>query len=137
MLEPNKRQYLTNILKDFDYKNSDDKVILKSIVEKDYVNLETRIHNEHLNKEIVITPSAKQGILDKYKFPSCMDFFLAFEEAMSLLASKLGSSGVKRIESGGRAGSYQIELKIMGHPDRLFSSKNDFIFDIYSEKGLH
>ena len=33
--------------------------------------------------------------------------------------------------------SYKIELKIMGYPDRLFSSRNDYVFDIYSDRGLH
>ena len=136
-LSPENQQFLFKILENFDYKNPNDKVLLKSIIESDYVTNETQTHNEYLNKKIVIAPSAKQEILDKYKFPGCIDLFLAFEEAMSLSATKQGTPGVKKIEGAGKAGTHLIELKIMGYPDRLFSDKNNYIFDIYSEKGLH
>ena len=50
--------------------------------------------------------------MNKYKFPGCIDLFLAFEDAMNLSASKQGTSGVKRVETGGKAGLHQIELNI-------------------------
>lgn len=137
MLNPTEQQYISKILEIFDHKNVNDRVLLKNIIENDYINSETRVNNVFLNKEIVIAPSAKQGILGKYKFPTCIDLFLAFEDAMSLSATKQGTAGVKKIEGAGKAGTHQIELKIMGYPDRLFSNNNDYNFDIYSEKGLH
>ena len=56
---------------------------------------------------------------------------------MTSVATEYGTSGIKKTGSNNNSLDYKIELKIIGYPDRLFSSNNDYIFDIYSEKGLH
>ena len=65
------------------------------------------------------------------------DFFVDFEEALTSRATEYGTSGIKKTGMNNNALDYKMELKIKGYPDRLFSSKNDYVFDIYSERGLH
>ncbi len=133
------RQSINNILKIFDTKNPCDKILLKDIIEKDYINSDTTLKSitNSSNAEATITSRAKRDIYNKYKFPMCIDLFRAFEEALTTTAGKLGTSGIKKTDTGNKSAEHKIELKIMGYPDRLFSSKNDYKFDIYDEKGLH
>ena len=86
---------------------------------------------------VKIAKEAKQQIYNKHKFPSCLDYFEAFEVASQIFVGDVGSSGVKRIGGNNQSLQYKYEVKIKGYPDRLFSSKNDYRFDVYSEKGLH
>lgn len=87
--------------------------------------------------ETAISANAKQQILDKYKFPICLEYMRGFEEALSSFASARGASGIKKTGSNNNALEYKMELKLKGHDDRLFSSQNNYIFDIYSSRGLH
>ena len=138
MLDKTKQKSILEILKIFDAKNADDKVILKNIIENDYVKQDTSINNTNLhNTKIVFVNSAKKEILSKYKFPRCVEFYRDFEEAMPLIANDTGSAGVKITGTNNDALEYKMEVKIKGYTDRLFSSKNNYVFDIYSEKGLH
>lgn len=138
-LNESERLTINKILEIFSDKDSDDRIILKNIIENDYVNADTIYINPESNNLIQtsIASKAKKAILAKYKFPGCIDLFQAFEDAMKMSAKDYGRSGIKRTGSNNNALDYKIELKIKGYPDRLFSSNNDFCFDIYSEKGLH
>ena len=87
--------------------------------------------------ESTFHPNAKQQIIDKYRYPVCMEYLQAFEEALATVAPTRGASGIKVIGSNNKAIQYKIEVKIKGHDDRLFSSQNNYIFDIFSPKGMH
>lgn len=133
MMSELEQKSILNILKIFDYKNANDRIVLKSIIETDYINNNTSLPDN----SVTITSDAKKAILDKYRFPGCLDLFTSFEEAMSSSAGKSGMAGIKKTDSVNKAVTHKMELKIMGYPDRLFSSQNNYIFDIYSEKGFH
>ena len=70
-------------------------------------------------------------------FPNCVQYLQDFEEALTSVASCFGYSGIKQIGRNDQTLLYKMELKLAGIADRLFSSKNDYIFDVYSDKGLH
>ena len=139
MLDADKKQSIFSILRIFDTKKSEDKILLKHIIENDYVNTNTSVINNNIanQTQVTITPSAKREILYKHKFPNCIELFEEFEDAMKLRASESGTAGIKKFTSSNSSIEYKMELKIMGYPDRLFSSKNNYVFDIYSDKGLH
>ncbi len=133
---------VSSLMRLFDSKDVVEKFLLKSIIENDYVKTSTRILAKINDKgsetvAAVIAPSAKQQILSKYKYPTCMDYFKGFEDALSSFASAWGSSGIKRTGTNNNAIEYKMELKLKGHDDRLFSSGNDYTFDIFSDRGLH
>ena len=139
MLDDIEQKSLLKVLKIFDAKDVDDKIILKNIIENDYIKTNTVINNIINSHNIGVTfaTRAKQAILEKYKFPRCIELFKAFEEAMSSTSSETGNSGIKRTGTNNNALEYKMEVKINGYTDRLFSSNNDYVFDVYSEKGLH
>ena len=60
-----------------------------------------------------------------------------FEDAIPQDAKAIGTAGVKKTGRNNEKIEHKIEVKIMGYPDRLFSSKNNYYFDIYSDIGLH
>lgn len=141
-LEADEKSQLANILNIFSIKDSVDKSILKYVIENDYVNIDTTVTISFNNSGVkntlaAICASAKQQVLDKYKFPGCLPYLLGFEEALSSVANTTGSSGIKQTGRNNNALAYKMELKLAGQNNRLFSSKNDFRFDIFSEKGLH
>ena len=88
----------------------------------------------HLNKKSL--QLSVQADVVRYQ-NAFLDYFEAFEIASQIFVGDVGSSGVKRIGGNNQALLYKYEIKIKGYPDRLFSSKNDYRFDVYSEKGLH
>lgn len=141
LLEKTSKGSIYNILNIFDEKNNNDRILIKNIIENDYINLETvaynNLHRENEDIQIKIMPSAKKAIMEKYKFPKCIDLFCAFEDAIKTTARSKGSSGIKQTGTNNETLAYKMEVKINGYPDRLFSSGNNFIFDIYSEEGLH
>ena len=139
LMNDNEKGSILNLLKHFDYKNYDDRIILKNIIEEDYINNETilKANENGQDLKVAIAPKAKKAILDKYKFPGCMDLFVSFEEALSMRARETGTAGIKKTGANNDALDYKMEVKIKGRTDRLFSSKNDYVFDIYSERGLH
>ena len=138
-MSKSEKQHIINILNIFDSKNPDDRILLKDIIENDYVKIDTVISGTDSRVgDITILAKPKQAILNKYKFPKCVDLFKEFEEAGNQnVASEYGTSGIKKTGANNEALDYKMELKIMGYPDRLFSSNNDYRFDVYSEKGLH
>lgn len=141
-MKTSEQSKLNNILSIFNLKDSIDKSILKYIIENDYSNVDTKVLTRINEKgsetiETAISANAKQQILAKYKFPICLEYMKGFEEALSSFASARGASGIKKTGSNNNALEYKMELKLKGHDDRLFSSQNNYIFDIYSSKGLH
>lgn len=124
----------------FDLKNPAQKGILKHIVENEYILEDTHFPIKTARNDAImgaIGVSAKKAILDKYKFPQCLSYLRGFEEGLSSFAKEWGSSGIKKIGKNNNAIKYKMELKLVGEDDRLFSSNNDFVFDVYSAKGLH
>ena len=85
----------------------------------------------------MIAPNVKQEIVTKYKFPVCLNYLVAFEEALSKVAASSDSAGIKQTGTNNHQLQYKMELKVNAYRDRLFSSNNDYRFDVYSEKGLH
>ena len=135
------KTHIVKIMKLFDLKDNVQKSLLKNIIENDYINTDTGV-TVNLGKgeeavKAVFCAKAKQQILEKYKFPLCMDFLAGFEEALTSPAATSGTSGIKLTGRNNKALQYKIEVKLMGHDDRLFSSMNDFKFDIFSQRGLH
>lgn len=130
---------LVKIMELFDSKDALDKTILKYIVDNEYVNLDTTtvIQNGTETHKASIKPSAKFAVIKKYDYPTCIDYLLDFEEALSTFGSAKGSSGIKQTGRNNNALEYKMELKLKRKLDRLYSSNNDYNFDVYSEKGLH
>mgnify|MGYP001514551987 FL=1 len=60
-----------------------------------------------------------------------------FEDALSSFAKMKNSSGIKQTGRNNETIRYKMELKIAGEDDRLFSSNNNYYFDIFSDKGMH
>lgn len=132
---------ISKILDIFDIKNSNEKILIKHIIEKDYINTDTVVpmstKSDNDKNFVSISSKAKQQIIAKYKFPTCMEYFKSFEEALSSIATDKNSSGIKIMSGNNEGLKYKMELKIMGEDDRLFSSNNNYVFDIFSDKGLH
>ena len=133
---------ILKILEIFDIKSSTDKAVLKNIVENEYANTDTKVlsrmkENSGKNVTAYFAHEAKQQIIDKYKFPICLEYLAGFEDALSMFATERGTSGIKLTTKNNKSQEYAMEVKLMGHDDRLFSSKNDYRFDVFSEKGLH
>ena len=133
---------LANILEIFDIKNPVEKYIIKHILENDYINLDTESQVDFSGNgknlvTAVIAPNVKQEIVTKYKFPVCLNYLVAFEEALSKVAASSDSAGIKQTGTNNHQLQYKMELKVNAYRDRLFSSNNDYRFDVYSEKGLH
>lgn len=142
MLESSKKSFISEFISIFDMKDNIDKQIIKHIIENDYIysdSTTTISLNDATtaNQDVTISSKAKQEIYEKYKFPNCIDLFENFEFALSNLARAKGESGIKQIGRNKKTAEYKIEIKLNKYPDRLFSSKNDFYFDVYSERGLH
>lgn len=141
-LNINEKTYLSELFKIFDTKDNIDKILLRFIIENDYIKTDTTIAsiiNDKGSESInaTINSKAKQQIYNKYKYPICVDYLKYFEDALSSFAGATGESGIKLMGRNNKALEHRIELKLKGHDDRLFSSRNDYYFDIFSDKGLH
>lgn len=139
-LNPEKKVQLLNFMDEFDQKNSIDKAILKSIIEQDYLNVDTPIQMRGSGSEPMIatfSAKAKRAIANKYKYPLCVSYLRGFEDALANFAREWGSSGIKKTGKNNNTLKYKMELKITGEDDRLFSSNNDYYFDVFSDKGFH
>lgn len=124
------------------YRNSLDKNILKSIIENNYLFSETSakaVMTDAGNKRITATimPEAKQGIYDYYKFPKCLEYFSAFEDALTQFAVNKNSSGIKRLGKNNDSMKDVIELKIKGYSDRLVDYTGSYKFNTFSNTGFH
>ena len=139
-LDTYQKTHLQSYIDNFNMKDSIDKYILKSIVENDYVNVDTTSTvelNDSDTTEATISSKAKKQILGKYMFPGCMEFMYAFEKALTNVSGDWGTSGIKKITKNNKALEYRMELKLVNHDDRLFASEKDYYFDVFSDKGLH
>lgn len=141
-LNTNEKTYLSELIKIFDAKDNIDKILLRYIIENDYIKTDTTVESIINNKgsesiNATISSKAKQQIYNKYKYPICVDYLKYFEDALSSFAGATGESGIKQMGRNNKALEHRIELKLKGHDDRLFSSRNDYYFDIFSDKGLH
>ena len=116
-----------------------DKIVLRHIVENDYMNCDTFIVVERDKKpqKRTIAASAKREVYEKYNFPRSMEFFKKFENALPLDARNENSSGIKKTDKYDKKMEIKYELKIMGHTDRLFATNKNFYFEHYSEIGFH
>lgn len=137
-LNTNEKTKISNILNIFDMKDSTEKFIIKNIVENDYLNTDTsavaKLTNDGSKKaKATMGKNAKQQIFDHYKFPKCLIYFDAFEDALTHFAVNKNSSGIKKVIGTSDAN----ELKIKGHDDRLFAYDNSYYFDEFSINGLH
>ena len=125
----------------FDVKNSYDKTLLKSIIENEYVNVPTKDYtiDEEKGKKVLstITPKAKQEILDYYKYPQCLDYFRAFEDALKIFAPPRGVSGVKSLGKNNKNFKDVYELKIKMSSDRLMCYDGSYCFDKLDHAGMH
>ena len=121
----NDKTYISKLTDMFNVKDTVEKFLLKYIVENDYVKKNTTSAN------------AKKSIMEQYKFPNCLEYFKAFEDALPSFATATGTSGIKKVGTNNKALEYKWELKIKGHDDRLFSVDDNYYFDIFSNRGLH
>lgn len=140
-LTPQEKTILSNALGLFDIKDSTEKIIIKNIIEEYYINCDTTtilptVDSKDSNT-VTFAKSAKRQIIEKYKFPTCIEYLVGFEEAMSHYSTEKGNSGIKSTKRNNEKQKYKMEIKLSGKDDRLFSSNNDYYFDIYSETGLH
>ena len=141
-LAPSTKTHLSKYINMFDKENEIEYDILEHIIRNDYVNndtlCKTKIHNtSDKYTDAIIASSAKKQILKKYRFPNCIKFLQGFENAIVKPAGERSDSGLKLTGSNNKKAKYRMEVKLSGHNDRLFSSNNDFYFDIFDEKGLH
>lgn len=139
---PSEQTHIFKFIDMFDRKNVIDNTILEHIIKNDYVNCDTtsklklnEAGDSHVN--VTFASPAKQQILKKYKFPNCMEFLEGFEEAISKTAKRQSDTGIKLTGSNNKRIKYKMEAKLKDHNDRLYSSNNDYYFDIFDEKGLH
>ena len=137
-LTPNEKTKISNILNIFDIKNSTEKSVLKTIIEEDYITTETssiaKLTEDGSKKaKTTMGKNAKSQIYDHYKFPKCLVYFDAFEDALTHFAANKNSAGIKKV-----IGTKDTnELKIKGHDDRLIAYNNTYYFDEFSINGLH
>jgi hypothetical protein len=125
---------ISKILSIFDKKDELDKTLLKAIIEDEYTKVPTTDMaqlNESKKVKATIAPKAKQEILEYYHFPKCLEYFDAFEYALPQIATKRGTSGIKKL------GPNFYELKITGHDDRLVAENGEYIFNKFDETGFH
>ncbi|MBS4759514.1 MAG: helix-turn-helix domain-containing protein [Clostridium sp.] len=114
-----------------------DNAIIKNFIENTYLNEDTIMNTTCENGRSVeskLSKDVKREIYQKYKYPNCLEFFIEIENAMKTFAPPKGTSGIKQyIRGKGKV----MEIKLIGYPDRIYSSANDYCFDVYSEKGNH
>lgn len=137
-LAPNEIAKISNILNIFDMKDSIEKSVIKTIVEQDYITTDTsavaKVTDDGSKKaKTTMGKNAKSQIYDHYKFPKCLIYYDAFEDALTKFAVNKNSAGIKKVAGTSDAN----ELKIKGHDDRLFAYNNSYYFDEFSLNGLH
>jgi len=125
-----KDNHLTEFLKIFDKENPIDNSIIKKFILDTYQKIDTCTVFETQSGAIIrpkILSSVKKDIIEKYKYPNCIEYLAAFEDGIKRFAPPKGQSGIK-IET---TGLKRMKVKIIGYPDRLYSSKKDYVFDKY------
>lgn len=133
---------LSEVLKIFNIKETLDKNIIKKIIENDYILSDTSakaVMSNNTGKTVIATISskAKKELYDYYKFPKCVEYFTAFENALSQFAQNKNSAGIKLLGRNNNSMKNVIELKILGYSDRLLSFDGTYYFDTFSNTGFH
>ena len=135
------KTYLSKILNTLNIRDNVEKSLIKIIIDTEYAQTNTSkelpINEANETRTVTIDKKAKQEIIEKYKFPTCIEYLEGFEEAITHLSTEKGNSGVKLTSRNNEKLKYKMEVKLAKENDRLFSSKNDFCFDIFSPIGLH
>lgn len=139
ILSDNEKSLIANILKIFDSKNSEDKILLKEIIENDFIKSDTSIYVKEANvpQKRTIASIAKQEIYEKHLFPNSLLYFEKFEDALPLKARSKNSPGVKKTDRNNEKSLYKSEIKIMGYDDRLVADNNDHNYNHYLPGGMH
>ena len=134
----NSKNVLNEFIEFFDENDEIDCAVLKYLITEKYIDNDTEIifKNNTSQIPVIFTKKAKSEIYKRYKYPKCTDYFTAFEHAMTKSSNSTGSSGIKQIGSNNDK-IRGLEVKISIDKDRLFSSRNDYIFDTYDYYGLH
>ncbi|MBR6127268.1 hypothetical protein IKQ21_06240 [bacterium] len=133
-------QKIGNLTKIFNSQDSDDKILLKHIIKKDYITSDTSATaamGKNNSVKTTISAKAKQEIYDYYRFPKCIEFYEAFENAMTIFASKKSSAGIKNLGRNNNSLTDIIELKILGYDDRLVSYDGTYYFNEFTPVGRH
>ena len=141
-MSANDKTFISKLTDIFNIKDSVEKSLLKYIIENDYTKNNTTVQtllNEKGSETVntTISANAKRSVMEQYKFPNCLEYFKAFEDALQSFATATGTSGIKKVGTNNRALEYKWELKIKGHDDRLFAVDDNYYFDIFSNRGLH
>ena len=136
------KTYLTKFIEMFDLKDPVEKLLLKHVIENEYSKVDTCSSAKMYASSEDFVPAtiaavAKQQIMAKYKYPTCLEYLEGFEEALSKFATTSGTSGMKKVDRNNKSSEYTLELKLTGYGDRLLCKDNSYYFDIFSSKGLH
>lgn len=101
------------------------------------VNTELVYKNNGVKIPVTFAKEAKKEIYDRYNYPKCIDYLLAFERAMTRSANNTGASGLKHLGSNSENVT-GFEVKIAMDKYRIYSSEdNPYYFDKYDFYGLH
>ena len=135
-LSEEEKTHIINILKIYDKKNKIDKKILKTIIEEDYVESETKNMAKLDDKggkkvQITIAPEAKRDILKHKNFPNCIDLFRDFELASTRFAPSEKETGIKYLGKNNVKLYDCYEIKDKNRDERIVSYRNNFYFDDY------
>ena len=141
VLEEADKTKMSKMLEIFNMKDSVEKALLKHLIETEYINVDTsvmtKVHERATETfKSVFAAQAKQQLFDEIPYPECVEYFKGLENALTVMTSSEGATGIKHLTNND-ALAYKIEAKIKGMVSRLFSSKNDYVFDIFSKDGLH
>ena len=124
------RNYICDFLKIFDKKNNFDVEIIEQFIKDTYQNIDTTTivtGDNGAKVKATILASTKNAIIKRHKYPDCIEYLEAFEDGLNRFAPPKGQSGIK-IET---TGLKRMKIKLIGYPDRLYSSKKNYVFDKY------
>ena len=133
-------QKIKNILKTFNPQNPEDKIIIKRIIENEYIKSDTEATATlpgNQSVKTIITANAKQELYDYYMFPKCLEFYEAFENAMTVFAVNKASAGIKKLGKNNNSLSNVMEIKILGYDDRLICYDGSYRFNKFTPIGIH
>ena len=137
-LSDDEQNTLSEFIKLFNENDEIDKAVMKYLVSEKYINNDTNLIFKNNSAEIpvIFAKEAKTEIFKHYKYPKCIDYLTAFEFAMTKTTSyNTGASGIKQLTPNSE--NRKLEVKIAFDKDRLYSSNNDYRFDIYDSYGYH
>ena len=86
-LNADERSSVLAISKIFDKENEIEYEVLEHIIKNNYINVDTVAKGvKGYSSPPTIGFEAKEAILDKYDFPNCMNYFIAFEKNLTQIA---------------------------------------------------